>query len=200
MATDSRRELAKDELLIELATRHAQMDLEQAAAEMRRAEIEFGDTQRLFDDKIYTIDKLNQARQAYEQAVLDHGQAKIELEKTRLDFLKDATLITIVDAKKYRGEEGQVMASVTLRNDSDIDKARVVMSGEADLTNDDLAALLKVDSIIVTLNGTGASAAAIIGDPFQQIVSELKLGHEAKLEYLLLDRDVEAVTISIEFL
>ena len=199
-ATASRRELSKDELLIELATRQAQMDLEQAAAEMRRAEIEFGDTQRLFDDKIYTIDKLNQARQAYEQAVLDHGQAKIELEKTRLDFLKDATLITIVDAKKYRGEEGQVMASVTLRNDSDIDKARVVMSGEADLTNDDLAALLKVDSIIVTLNGTGASAAAIIGDPFQQIVSELKLGHEAKLEYLLLDRDVEAVTISIEFL
>jgi hypothetical protein len=199
-ATASRRDLSKDDLLNDLATRQAQMDLEQAEAEMRRAENEFRQTEGLFIEKIYTVDKLNEARQAYEQAVLNHAQAKIELEKTRLDFLKDATLITIVDAKKYRGEEGQVMASVTLRNDSDIDKARVVMSGEADLTDDDLASLLKIDSIIVTLKGTGASSSAIIGDPFQQIIPELKLGQEAKLEYLLLDRDLDAVTISVEFL
>lgn len=198
--TIPRRDLSKDELLNELKTRQAQMALQQAKAEMERARAEFDETQRLFDEKIYTVDKLNKARQIYEQAVLNHAQAKIDLEKTRLDFLKDATLITIVDAKKYRGDEGQVMASVTLRNDSDVGKARVVMGEDAKLSEDDLASLLKVDSIVVTLRGEKASSSAIIGDPFQRIVPELKLGQEVRLEYLLLDRDVEAVTISVEFL
>ena len=198
--TVSRRNLSKDELLNELETRQAQMALERARSEMERAKAEFEETQRLFDEKIYTVDKLNKARQVCEQAVLNHAQAKIELEKTRLDFLKDATLITIVDAKKYRGEEGQVMASVTLRNDSDFGKAKVVMSDDAKLSDDDLASLLKIDSIIVTLKGSGSSSAAIIGDPFQRIIPELKLGQEARLEYFLLDRGVEVVTISVEFL
>ena len=197
--TVSRRDLSKEELLNELETLQAQMTLEQAKADMERAKAEFEETRRLFDEKIYTVDKLNKARQIYEQAVLNHAQAKIELEKTRLDFLKDATLITIVDAKKYRGEEGQVMASVTLRNDSDVGKAKVVM-GEEKLSERDLASLLKIHNIIVTLKGTGSLSSAIIGDPFQQIVPELKLRQEARLEYLLLNRDVEAVTISVEFL
>jgi hypothetical protein len=194
------RDLSKDELLNQLKTRQAQMALDQAKAEMDHAKAEFEETRRLFAERIYTIDKLNRARQAYERAVLSHAQAKIDLERTRLDFLKDATLITVVDARKYRGDEGQVMASVTLRNDSDMGKARVVMGEESSVSDDELASLLKVDNVIVTLKGTGPSSSAIVGDPFQQIVPELKLGQEASLEYRLLERGADAVTISVEFL
>ncbi|MHC4247920.1 MAG: COG1470 family protein [Planctomycetota bacterium] len=199
-------QLSKDELRNQLETRQAQMALDRAKSEMDRAEIEFGEAQGLFKDKIYTKDKLNQARQVYDKAVLDFRQAELELEKTRLDFLKDATLVTVLDAKKYRGKDGQVMASVTLRNDSDLRKARVVMredeTGEEEMREDErtaeLKALLKVDNVIVTLNSS--TSGAIIGDPFQRIVPELRFGQEVELEYLMLKPAEEAVKISVEFL
>jgi len=189
--------LTKDELLNQLETRQAQMNLDNARSEMERAKTDYDETRRLYDKKIYTVYDLNKARQSYDRAVLAYEQAKIELEKTRLDFLKDATLITITDALKYRSDDGQVMASITLRNDSDLGKARVVMGEDSKLSDAELASLLKIDNIIVTLKGSGS---AIVGDPFQQLVEELTLGESTKLDYQLLDRDLEAVTVSVEFL
>ena len=187
--------LSKDQLLDQLKTRQAQLALDQAKAEMERAKVEFDETQRLFDDKIVAIDQLNKARQAFEQAVLKHDQAKIELDKTRLEFLKGATLISVVGAKKYRSADGQVMVSVKLRNDSDLDKAWVAMGGAAQASREQVTSLLKVNDLIVTLRDQ-----AIIGDPYQQIVPELKLGGDVTLEYRLLKRDVDSVTVSIQFL
>ena len=202
--------LTKDELLNRLRTRQAQLALDRTEAEMKRAKAEHEETRRLFDEKIVTVDDLNKARQAYEQAVLEYEQAKIELEKTRLEFLKDATLITVVDARKYRTDEGQIMASVTLRNDSDIAKARIAMGENVEIPDEELAALLKIDNLIVTLRGTTRlaqgpnedvrSVMAIVGDPFQQIIPELKHGETVTVKYALLKRDVEDVAIEIEFL
>jgi hypothetical protein len=191
-----RKDLTKDELLKQLETRRAQVNLDSAKSEMDRAKADFDQTQRLFNEKVYAIDELNQARQTYERAALAYTRATIDLEKTRLDFLNSATLVTILEAKKYRTDDGEVMASVTIRNDSDLGKARVIMGKDAKLSDDDLASLLKVDNIIVTLRGTGA----IVGDPFQHMVKELKLGQEAKLDYELLDTDLNVVTVNIEFL
>jgi hypothetical protein len=193
----TKRGLSKNELLNQLETRQAQMALDRAKSEMDRADIEFLEAQGLFNENIYTKDKLNQVRQLYDKAVLDFMQAKLELEKTRLDFLKDATLVTVLDAKKYRGKDGQVMASVTLRNDSDIDKARVVMGGKDVISDAQLASLLMIDNVIVTLN---SSSGAIIGSPFQRIVSELRFGQAVELEYHMLKPTEEAVKISVEFL
>jgi uncharacterized membrane protein len=104
----------------------------------------------------------------------------------------------VLDAKKYRGKDGQVMASVTLRNDSDIGKARVVMGGKDVISDAELASLLMINNVIVTLNSS--SSGAIIGDPFQRIVSELRFGQKVELEYLMLKPGEEAVKISVEFL
>lgn len=190
------KNLTKDELLKQLETRRAQVNLDGAKSEMDRAKADFEQTQRLFNEKVYAIDELNQARQTYERAALAYTRATIDLEKTRLDFLNSATLVTILEAKKYRTDDGEVMASVTIRNDSDLGKARVIMGKDSKLSDDDLASLLKVDNIIVMLRGTGA----IVGDPFQHMVKELKLGQETKLDYILLDTDLDVVTVSIEFL
>ena len=187
--------LNKDELLDQLKTRQAQLALDEARTEMERAKVSHEETQRLFDDKIVTIDQLNKARQEYEQAVLKHDQAKIELEKTRLDFLKGATLITVVNATKYRSPDGQVMVSVKLRNDSDVNKAWIAMGGTNQITRDQLTSLLRVNNIIVRLREV-----AIIGDPYQQIIPELKLGEVVTLEFRLLKRDVESITVELQFL
>ena len=42
---------------------------------------------------------------------------------------------------------------------------------------------------------TYSSGKAIIGDPFRQIVSELRHGQEITLEYRLLKKDLENVTV-----
>ncbi len=194
-----RRDLTKDELLKQLETRRAQMNLDNARSEMTRASNDLDETQGLYDEKVYSKDDLNKAKQTYERAVLAYTKATIDLEKTRLDFLNSATLVTMLEAKKYRTDDGEVMASVTIRNDSDLRKACVIMGKDprpSDAELADIESLLKVDNVIVTLRGAGA----IVGDPFQHMVKELNLGQEAKLDYSLLDTDLEAVTVSIEFL
>lgn len=212
-APASRRSLTREERLHQLEAQQAQLALDQARAEMQKAKVELDEVRKLFEEKLYTLEELSVATRQHELAVLKYEQAKIALEKKRLEFLKDATLVTVLDAKKYRGEEGEVLASVKLRNDSDISKARIAMQGGERLSDEQLASLLKVDNIIVALlgevqlvSGVGpdkryySTGKAIIGDPFQQIVRELRHGQEVDLTFRLLKKDVENVTVSLEFL
>jgi len=207
----STRSFSKEELLQRLATRQSQLALEQARADMEMARVEHEETRRLFDAKVVTIDKLNKAKQTYQKAALAFRTAEIELEKTRLGFLKDATLVTVLDAKKYRTEDGQYMVSVTIRNDSDLGKARTAMEEEDSVLSDqELASLLQLDNVIVTLIGKADMARfrdegqraveAIIGDPYQRIVPVLAHDQTVELTYQLLKKDVEAVTIRVAYL
>ena len=206
MATE--RRASKEELLARLKTRQAQLELDHARAAMDRAAVEHEQTRRLYDQKIVTVDELNRARQAHDQAVLAHRKAEIDLEQTRLGFLQDATLVTVIDARKYRTETGQYMATVTIRNDSDLGKARTAMKDDGVLPDDRLGGLLQIDNVIVTLMGQvtssgddrGLSLDAIVGDPYQQIVPALGHKQSVELEYKLLKKDVEAVTVRIEYL
>ena len=212
-APAARHSLSREEELHLLEARQAQLNLDQAKAAMEKARVEREQILTLFKEKLVTIEDLNKAIQGHDQAVLAHEQAKIEQEKKRLEFLKDATLVTVIDAKKYRGEEGEVIASVRLRNDSDISKARIAMGNIEGLSLEHLQSLLKVDNVIVTLKGevqivtgtgqdkrSASSGKAIVGVPFQRIVPELAYGREVELEYRLIKKDVEAVTVSLEFL
>ncbi|MDD5706364.1 MAG: NEW3 domain-containing protein [Kiritimatiellae bacterium] len=204
--------LSKDERLSLLETRQAELARDQAATELSRARVEQEEMAKLFEEKVATIVELNKAKQAYEQAALALAQAEIELEKTRLEFLKNATQIRVMDAQVSRDEQGDVQATVTIKNASDINKARVAMSGGAKVAESDLAVLLKVDNIIVSLLGSSAptssnadekivaTSRAIVGDPFQRIVPELRFGESTNLTFRLLKKEVEQVTVRIEFL
>ena len=212
-APASQGSLTRDEELYLLDARQAQLDLDQAKNNMDKAAVELDQVTTLFKEKLVTIEKLNEATQKHGESVLKYEQARIQIEKKRLEFLKDASLITVIDATKYRSKEGEVIASVTLRNDSDISKARIAMTGGKVLSDERLESLLKVDNVIVTLRGEarirtsgsfeerGASSGkAIVGDPFHQIIAELAYGEEVTLEYRLLKKDVETVTVRLEFL
>ena len=205
--------MTRDELFNLLKTRQAELELEKALAQMERAELELQDSNSLFADNIITVNELRKAEQEFKEARIGHAQAEIQLEQTRLEFLKNATLIRVVDATKFRGELGDVMASIELQNDSDINKARAVMGdaeGGSQVSEDDLRALLKVDNISVTLLGMAHETAeteewarpkmAMIGDPFQQIIEELKVGQRRALEFRLLNRNVEQVNVQIQYL
>jgi hypothetical protein len=202
--------LTRVERLQLLEVDKAKLALDQARADMAEARSQLDEVRTLFEERIYTKDDLAKAEQKHRQAVLAYQRAQIELEQKRLDFLKDATLVSVVDAVKYRGEAGRVMAAVTLRNDSDLGKARIAMAGERALSPERLASLLKVDNVVVTLRGETwtvdeegrriSTGTAIVGDPFQQIVRELRHGERKQLAFRLLNKDAESVTVSLEFL
>lgn len=187
----------KEQWLNELEVRQAQLALDQARQELERARIEYEETQQLYNERLVTISALNRALQAFEEAKLRYERARIELERTRLEFLQDATFVTVVDATKFRGKDGAVVAAITLRNDSDLTKARAVMGGDGIMGEDSLRALLKIDNIVVTLREPGG---AIVGDPFQHLVPELALGQQVALSFNLLKREIEEVDVNVEFL
>lgn len=190
--------LSRDEMLILLKTRQAQLQLDKANTLMERRKLELDDTKALFDENIVTSNEYYKANQAFKESEINYEQAEIRLKQTRLELLKNATRVRVSNAKKYRGPEGQtMMASIELENASDIAKARIVM-GKVAASDETTAALLKVDNIMVTL--WGRNVQAIIGDPFQRIVPELKLGEKVILEFELLKKDIEHVTVQLEYL
>lgn len=206
----ARTDYTKEELLSKLKTREAQLALDQARTEMDRAKLDYEQAQGLFDKKVYPIDELNKYKRSYEQAQLTFRQAGIALDKTRLDLLQNAILITLVDALKYRGEDGKVRVSVRLRNDSDVDKARIAMEDQTGGSAEKSAALLTVDNVVVSLHGLasissdpktpGQLVEAVVGDPYQQIVPKLKLNQEVMLQFALLQKDVENINLNLTFL
>ena len=203
------QDLTKAERESLLSINQAQLDLQQAKNELRDAGLTLKDTQRLFDKRIVRIDELQKDEQAVKRAELAYERAKIQLERTRLGFLKDATLITVVNATKRRTPEGLYKVDVVLRNDSDLGKARIAM-GDAAGSEQKLAALLNIDNIIVTLIGksrykdeegmTMRSDEALIGDPYQKIIPVLPHGQTESLEFQLLKKDVDTVTVRTEYL
>ena len=206
---NGKRSLTRDEKLYLLEIQQANLDLDQANVEREKASVELEKVRALFDEKLETIEKLNGAQQEYGQAVVNHKKAQIELDKKRLEFLKGATLVTVVDATKYRNEDNETWVKITLRNDSDIGKARVAMLGdEKELDEEGLRALLNVDQVIVGLLGQvslssgrgGPTGRVFVCDPFQQKVEDLACGQKRELEYRLLKKDIEGLTVSLEFL
>lgn len=203
-------DFTKEELLSKLKTREAQLSVDQAQTEMDRAKIEFEEIQALYDKKVVTVEELNKARRNHEQARLNHRQAGINLDKTRLGLLQNAVLITLVDALKYRDEDGKVMVSVRLRNDSDLDQARIAMEEETGGSQEKTAALLTVDNVVVSLHGMasvsmdpaqkGQTVRAVVGDPYQHIIPKLRLKQEVVLKFHLLQKDVENVVLILTYL
>src|SRR4030042_208642 len=55
-------------------------------------------------------------------------QAEIQLERTKLSFLANATHITIMEAKKYYDSRGRRMLDIVLRNASNLTQAESALS------------------------------------------------------------------------
>ena len=207
----SGRSETKEGLMTRLKTDQAQLDLDSAKANRDRAANEYNIVKGLFEKNIVEKSEERKAWQDLEQATLRYRQAEIDLKKTRLGFLTDATLVTVVSARKVRSEGGRFAVTISLQNDSNLRKARIAMQGSTVTSDEQLAALLDIDNVIVTLIGRVTTSSqdrernvsteeAIVGDPYQHIVPLLRLGQTHELSYDLLKQDIEAVTIRVEYL
>ncbi|MFC1526170.1 NEW3 domain-containing protein [Candidatus Latescibacterota bacterium] len=180
----------KEQRLYEIALRSAQWQVDSKRLDMLRTEREYDAIQDLYNQNIETLDELNRAKREYQQSKLFYGEATTELERTRLNFLRDATHISIVEAKKYRTASGRRQVDIVFLNGSNLDQA---MSLNPERSSDEVAALLEIQNIGLSLqDGFGL----IVAEPYDTLVASLKLGQRDTLTFRLLD-DYEDVVVAM---
>jgi hypothetical protein len=193
----------RTELLNELRLRSALVDLENAKDAHDRYESEYRDAERLIKQNIIAQKDLDDAWSRYNQAKQVWKQAEIKLEETKLNFLANATHITIMEAKKYYDRENKRMLDLVLKNTSNLAQAESALGLGEDETNTEgrwedpnqIRALLDIENIIVSI----VSKASSIGKPYEEILPVLPYGGQEKLTFELLT-DVVEVGVKLSYL
>ena len=180
----------KEQRLYDIKLRRARWDVDSQRNEMENLKSEYEASQDLFEQKIETLNKLNKARRDYQQAKLRYEKAVFELERTQLDFLADATHISVVEAIKYRAPGGRRQADITVKNSSNIAQAMSLNPGKS---REEMSALLEIQNITVSLE---SSVGKTVADPYEMDLPSLELGEEQRLTFRLLE-DREHVVVSM---
>lgn len=184
----------KEQRLYEIQLRQAQWKVDAAKLEMETRLSDYEESKDLFEQNIRTLDELYSYQRAYQKAKLAYDQAVIALEETRLSFLRDATHVAIVEARKYRTPDGFRQVEITLENGSNLNQA---MSLNPDKSREEVSALLEMRNLKVSLESSSQSI--VIGAPYEQPIEALALGERLQLTFRLL-KDEDAVVVVLESL
>ena len=178
----------KEQRLYEIQLREAQWQVDFAELDMKTKLSDYEENKELFEQNIRPLDQLNSSQRAYLKAKLSYDQAAIDLEETRLSFLRQATHISILEAKKYRTPNGHRQVEITIQNASNRYQA---LSLNPNKSAEEVGSLLEIQNIKVSAeNGGGLN----IGEPYEILVPSLKLDEKKSLTFRLLD-DVDDVVV-----
>lgn len=180
----------KEQRLYAIKLRNAQWEVDRKKLDMETRQSEYEEIEELFDQNIGTIDQLNGALAAYQQARLAYAQDSLALEETRLSFLRDATHISIREAKKYRTADGRRQVEITIENSSELGQA---MALNPHKKLEQVQALLGLQNILVSIRDPDG---LIVAEPYETLVPSLRLGERQALQFRLLE-DYEAVVVSL---
>lgn len=180
----------KEQRLYEIQLRQAQWKVDSAQLDMETKQSDWEENKDLFDQRIRTLEELNTSQRAFEKAKLAFSQAKIALEQTRLSFLRKATHISILEAKKFRTPDGHRQTEITVQNSSDLEQA---VSLNPNRTPAEVRSLLEIQNLKVSVQN---KEGLIIGEPYEVMIPSLKLGEQYHLTFRLLD-DVDEVVVSM---
>lgn len=183
--------LTKEQQLSKLSLEESRLQLEERRKGLESLAQELTASKSLFERGYITLQKYQQIQNRHQEARLSYDEAQTGFEQVKLDLLKTATHLVVLEARKYRTEDGKSMVDLVLQNASDIRDALMV---DSSLTEDDLRTLLKVENIYVSLvNG------AIVGEPYEIRIPSLEVGQRETLTFRLLS-DVEAVHVNLKYL
>ncbi|MFQ5607628.1 MAG: NEW3 domain-containing protein [Candidatus Zixiibacteriota bacterium] len=155
------------------------------AYEVARAE--FGRQKELFDRGLINKAELERAQSSFSGAEVDYQQSLLAV-------LFEQQYVSVTDAVKYRGSDGSKRVRLTLANTS---------GGTAEFKHllsmeDELFQSLKPDVVhnvyVSLLNQDGA----IISQPYETKIEELRYGEPQTLEFNML-QDLDAVTVYLIF-
>jgi hypothetical protein len=181
----------KEQRLYEIQLREAQWQVDKARLDMETRLSDYEENQDLFAQNIRTLEELNAALRAYQKAKLAFDQAVIALEQTRLTFLRQATHIAVLEAKKYRTPDNRRQVEILVKNASNLDQAMSLNPGR---TAEEVAALLAIQNIKVSLESGAQNV--IVGEPYETLVPALRLGETHSLTFRLL-KDEDAVVVAL---
>jgi len=193
----------RTELLNELSLQASQVDLENAKEAHDRYLSQYQAALGFFDKSYISQKEKDEALSAYTRAQQSLKQAEIQLEKTKLNFLANATHITILEAKKSYDSDGQRMLDLVLKNTSNLAQAESALGLDKDEANTDsdwqdpnqIRALLDIENIIISIE----SKTAIIGKPYEVILPVLPYGGQKKVSFELL-ADVQEAGVKLSYL
>ena len=183
--------LTREQQLRKLRLDERLLQLDLSKSHLRTQHQELATIRGLYKQGFVALQTYDQAENNYQDAVLQFESAEIKLEETKLDLLTNATHIAVVDARKYKADDGRSMVEVILENASDTRDALLV---DTSLSEQELRSLLTVNNIYVSLrNGS------IVAEPYEQHIPSLKVGERRALTYRLL-RDENAVVVDMSYL
>ena len=194
-AVEKKAPKTKEERLRELRLEEAEITLKQKEIMMQEKEADFGNMKSLYDDKLVTLQELNDAKKDKEEASLAYEQAKLNLQMWELESLKAAWHITI-EKTTIRAEGDRTYMTITLVNTSEKVKLERTqkMIDEKIIDPVDTEVSPEINDIYISIEESGS----IISNPYEKHIPSLKLGEPVTLEFELI-KDVESVVVSMRY-
>jgi len=191
--------ISKERELKLLKLREARLNLENAWNNYQREQDEFNKMKEL-REKEYVSGRLYlQALRNWEAAQTMYETAEIELRRTELSFLQDASRISIVSAIQRYNDEGKRVLDFTLMNTSNLSEAIVT---EKDFENqEEIKERLSIENILVKVLASVTGQGKVnIGKPFEIRIPVLPYGETYNGSFILQQEKIEAVDLVIEYL
>jgi hypothetical protein len=189
--------LSKETQLKLLKLDEAQVSLQTAQDLYEEKKRNLEDMRELNTQDVVTGKEVNDADIDLKDAERNLELAKIDLAKTALSFLQDATHISIDDAFQYIDPENNRHMAVTLENDSDLDLALLGLGQgvpEAGIQKENIRSLLTIENLYVSVK----SGSTNIGDPYEIHMAKLELNRKATLDFKL-NNPADEVALSLKY-
>ena len=182
---------------IQIETKRLEMELKEQLMKKKLVELENLKAMMMEANNIVTVSQVNKAEEDYETAVSEYEQAKLTLQDTELNSLKDEWHITVENTNLYESVDGRELFSITLRNSS----SPVTLVESSKVLGREIIISAQIDDIFVSIKeqeGYGASG-AIIAEPYEQRIETLKEGEAVTLEFELIKEDVRDVVVELTY-
>ncbi len=197
--SDENRAKTKEEQSrqIQIETKRLEMELKEQLMKKKLVELENLKAMMMEANNIVTVSQVNKAEEDYETAVSEYEQAKLTLQDTELNSLKDEWHITVENTNLYESADGRELFSITLRNSS----SPVTLVESSKVLGREIIISAQIDDIFVSIKeqeGYGTSG-AIIAEPYEQLIETLKEGEAVTLEFELIKEDVRDVVVELTY-
>ena len=182
---------------IQIETKRLEMELKEQLMKKKLVELENLRAMMMEANNIVTVSEVNTAEEDYETAVSEYEQAKLTLQETELNSLKDEWHITVEKTNLYESVDGRELFSITLRNSS----SPVTLVESSKVLGREIIISAQIDDIFVSIKeqeGYGTSG-AIIAEPYEQRIETLKEGEAVTLEFELIKEDVRDVVVELTY-
>ncbi len=183
------------QILIEID--RLKMELAENLMKKKQVDLENLKAMMMEENNIVTVSEVNEAEEAYERAVDEYEQAKLTLQQTELNSLKDEWHITVEATRLYESIDGRELFSITLRNSS----SPVKLVESSKVLGRDIIISAQIDDIFVEIKeqeGYGTSGATIT-EPYEQRIETLKEGESVTLVFELIKENVRDVVVELMY-